>query len=50
MQNPILAILIILPMLGAAVGTSISERAAKTWALAVSLATLAVRSRRGIHV
>jgi NADH-quinone oxidoreductase subunit M len=42
MQNPTLALLIILPMLGAAIGTSISDRAAKGWALAVSLATLVV--------
>jgi NADH-quinone oxidoreductase subunit M len=42
MQTSILTILILLPILGAAMGTVVSDRAAKSWALLVSLATLAL--------
>jgi NADH-quinone oxidoreductase subunit M len=42
MQNPVLALLIMIPMLGAAVGTVISERFARSWALLVSVATFVV--------
>src|ERR1700722_1104040 len=42
MESPLLAILVLIPLVGSIVGAFVGEKSAKAWALTVSLATFAI--------